>query len=337
MGASWVGFLARSLDRGGWQREPQLARTWDRGWIRTANDGQAWGLHFGKASLGASMNEERFLRTRQVAWATSERKEPDALGYLPTIDANLFRPLHEATLKEFERGSGGELSGRGDRPAKMRALHSSAALACNVFDYWRGRDSRALTEALDCPALIRDIGFETQLPTGLEGTPPNLDLLLTLDSGERVGVESKFTELYSGQASTPPFKAKYFPAGNGLWRIRGLPHCQDMAEGMRRGALEFSVLNAAQLLKHALGLATGFGDRARLLYLYFDSDGPKGSAHRAEVERFKDLLAGELAFIGISYQDVFARLRPRLGPADTAYGEYLQNRYFSPSPIGPPS
>lgn len=64
----------------------------------------------------------------QQEWAANRGIAFDARGYVPHLDLNLMRPLSPATLAAFAGGDGGELLERGDRPAKMRALHSSSAL-----------------------------------------------------------------------------------------------------------------------------------------------------------------------------------------------------------------
>jgi len=160
-----------------------------------------------------------------------------------SIEANLWRPLHPQTRKEFEEGKGSELRERKNGPAKMRALHSSAALACNVFDFWRDRDNTGLGHALGLDSAVTDLRFEMHLPTGLEGNPPNLDVFLTLESGEFVAVESKFTEQYAGKSSAAPFKRKYFPAGAGLWAKAGLPQCQALAGALDAGGQTFNSLS----------------------------------------------------------------------------------------------
>ncbi len=58
----------------------------------------------------------------------------------------------------------------------MHAVHSSSVLACNVFDYWRAKDLGLMGQALGIESLIERITFEAQFPTGLPGSPPNLDV-----------------------------------------------------------------------------------------------------------------------------------------------------------------
>src|SRR5258707_1392016 len=80
---------------------------------------------------------------------------------------------------------------------------------------------------------------------------------LALANGTPVGVESKFTEwLHAKTQQRETFKQKYFPDGPGLWQARGLRQSQALAQAMGSGAKVFRHFDAAQLLKHALGLAT---------------------------------------------------------------------------------
>lgn len=106
---------------------------------------------------------------------------------------DLFRPLSPAALQCFEAGSGNELADVGERPAKMRALHSSSALVVNFFDRWIDQPGVVL-EALDAPTGGVSMRFESQFPTGLHGTPPNLDAAIKWADGTWLGTQSKFTE-----------------------------------------------------------------------------------------------------------------------------------------------
>ncbi|MEP7247187.1 MAG: hypothetical protein ABI885_26365, partial [Gammaproteobacteria bacterium] len=151
------------------------------------------------------------------------------------------------------------MSGTGRR-AKMSALHSSAALAVNVFDYWSERSPGLLVTALGLNGPAAPIEFEAQFPTALDGIPPNLDVAIRFHSGAVIGIESKFTEWLAPKSPNKEhFRDKYFDVGEaagGLWTSAGLPKCQKLAEAVHAKATRFRYLDAAQLLKHALGLAT---------------------------------------------------------------------------------
>ena len=204
-----------------------------------------------------NMNSKANLLDRQRAWATQAGSRVDARGYLGSIAENLYQPLSTRAQRAFSTGSGSELLDTHLRPAKMKALHSSAALAINFFDYWENRNPYSLLHALGLDPKPVSIEFEAQFPTGLGGSPPNLDVAFRYDDGAVIGLESKFSEwLTPKPANKELFKPKYFPEVGGLWSARGLPNCQTMVADIYAGRLRFRYLDVVQLLKHALGLAT---------------------------------------------------------------------------------
>ena len=153
-------------------------------------------------------------------------------------------------------------------------------------------------------------------------------MLLELESGVLIGVESKFTEwLTPKRRNRAPFKPKYFAGGAELWTRNGLPKCQSFAADLAAGVEHCQYLDAAQLLKHALGLAVRSPGRFALLYLFYDAPCPAARAHRAELARFTERVGDELAFKALSYQDVFERLCENQR-ADSKYLAYLGHRYF---------
>jgi len=269
------------------------------------------------------------LKAEQIQWAISFGLAPDTRGYLDTVDANLFRPLHETTKLAFENGSGSELQDTPSRPAKMKALHSSSGLAVNFFDSWIGRDTSNLSEALDLNSEITAITFEDQFPTGLYGNPPNLDVVLKLADGHVIGIESKFSEWLTAKSkSAIPFKPAYFPEGLELWESQSLPHAQQLAEAIASGEQSFSYLNAHQLLKHALGLATQLNKPYSLFYIYYDWPGKESEIHREEIHCFGSLVDSSLRFKAVSYQELFSSISS-IGSIDEGYMGYMRARYFS--------
>jgi hypothetical protein len=257
------------------------------------------------------------IRNQQRSWAASHGFGIDHSGYTLNLNDNLFAPLTEATRSEFSRGDGGELGGPNQR-GKMQALHSSSALACNVFDYWRNCDSSALVAALALPAGIKHIEFERKFPTGLPGNPPNMDVVLSLDEGSIVAIESKFLEPY-GSRHAQGFKNTYFRSKPGLWEQSGYSQCQSLASRLHSAEAAFRWLHAEQLLKHILGLAASRRPW-ELLYLWFEASEPALSEHRAE--------ADEIAFRSMSYQSLFAEMCAQSQEADNEYLAYLGERYF---------
>lgn len=271
-------------------------------------------------------NARSQILRQQQGWAANRKIAVDS-GYTEALDANLFQPLHRDTLADFQRGSGDEL-GRNGRRGKMLALHSSSALAVNVFDYWRGRSLAWVADALSLtsePSLLR---FEAQFPTGLPGNPPNLDLVFVLTDRQTVAVESKFTEPYGRANHAAPFKLKYFPTGNGLWHDRALPRCQRLAGRLHLGELQFQYLNAAQLLKHVLGLAQPSVGQFTLFYLWYAVPSDEARQHGEEIKAFADEIGPELDFRALTYQELFSSALRDLGAEHVAYLSYVGERYF---------
>lgn len=274
------------------------------------------------------MSSKSDLLEQQCHWAERTSLATDGRGYLGSVKENLFQPLNERTRKAFQNGSGSELLDTRTRPAKMKALHSSSALAVNVFDHWVDIETTALSSALNLKTGIKAIKFEEQFPTGLTGNPPNLDVVLELEKGHMIGIESKFSEWLTPKTkSHVPFKSKYFPADVQLWTKLGLPKAQQLAEAMYTGDKKFRYLDAAQLLKHALGMATRLGDAFSLYYIYYDWPGTESDLHRHEIANFNDIVDDSLGFRALSYQELF-RLMLRADGMDERYLTYLEERYF---------
>lgn len=269
----------------------------------------------------SSVSSRSAVLERQRRWARITGRKADSRGYLATVEANLWQPMCEQSRAAFAKGSGSELK------RKMRALHSSSALAVNFFEFWTKPDRAPLGAALNLRSPITEIAFEAQHHTGLEGNPPNLDVCLTLASGHTVAIESKFCEWLSRKSPNKEhFKPKYFPVGCELWTARGLPKCQALAADIRAKREHFTFLDAPQLLKHALGLATQLAERFDLHYIYCDWPGPESVPHKAELRRFSDRVGTELRFKAYTYQDLLQRLEAQ--QIDSRYVKYLRERYL---------
>jgi hypothetical protein len=268
------------------------------------------------------------IRERQRAWAKSRGIEVDESGYARTLRDNLFQALTPCAEAEFRAGDGAELGKRGER-GKMQALHSSSALACNVFDYWRGRDTGGLAQALDVPGPICSMAFERKYPTGLRGKPPNLDVVIQPASGPTLAIESKFLEPYAGEGRKPGFKDKYFVSEPGLWQKLGYPACQKLARSLYEGTYASTWLDGGQLLKHVLGLSRT-GREWILLYLWYEIPGDTIAQHAKDIDEFSRCASEDgIAFRSLSYQELFRRLQRSASPVNLEYIDYLKERYFS--------
>jgi len=261
---------------------------------------------------------------RQKHWAAERSIKTDAQGYTLTLAGNLFQPLSEGARASFLKGSGDELGTEGKR-GKMQALHSSSALAVNVFDYWREHSRDPLQTALDLNQAIHTIDFERTFPTGLRGVPPHLDVTLTLEDGSIIAIESKFLEAYPARNGGRSWRNAYFPDQEGLWETAELPGCQMTAEALRAGELQYRHLDAPQLLKHALGLAHTVRRDFSLWYLWYDVGGEEGATHGAEIDDLAQRADATLGFRAMTYRELFDRLAA--AGADDGYLQYMVERY----------
>ena len=270
----------------------------------------------------------RLIEEAQDRWAGNRPRDARWDKYLRTVEENLFlRCLLPESRIEFRDGDGSELHDTPRRPAKMRALVSSSALAVNFFDAWRDADKGQLAAALGLSAPIVKMQFEFK-PKHYPIRPrsPNLDLFLGLENGQGVGIESKFSEPFRSDDGHGVLSTRYFSASKQFWAAASLEGAQAIADRLRP---EWIHLDAAQLLKHLLGLAHAPEKPNLLLYMWFDTGRPDSEAHRREIERFAGaVMGGAVAFRAIAYQAVFHELA-RTPPPKEGWDEYMATRYFS--------
>ncbi|MBZ4023158.1 hypothetical protein CKO11_11885 [Rhodobacter sp. TJ_12] len=245
----------------------------------------------------------------------------DEKGYAPDWRRNLLPAVcANDVAQELSEGSGQELA------TKFRAAHSSSALAVNVFAPFKRAPE--VLHILD-RAGFTQVAFEKKCPTGLGGTPPNLDVILEAPDG-LIAIESKCLEYLTPK--TAKFADSYrsdLPASRreSRWFAEMLRLCDDPKR--------YRHLDAAQLVKHALGLAHSYPDRTvTLLYLFWE---PANAAevevfaqHRAEIDRFAEAATGDrIAFRAMSYPELWADWTKLRAPQWlTVHIESLQRRYF---------
>jgi hypothetical protein len=268
------------------------------------------------------------IKQQQLSWAERAGIKSDEQGYCYRLDENLFHPLSSCSRLDYASGDGAELGKEGKR-GKILALHSSSALACNFFDYWRGRDLTGLAQALGTTELC-GIGFECKFPTGLQGTPPNLDVVLYESDGGVLAIECKLMEPFQKSKKEKTYlKPKYFEKDDTWARVK-LPGCQVLADDIQQNPAQFDLLDVAQLLKHMLGLASN-QRHWQLCYLWYDYDpgGPASKKHASEIVSFREQIGDDAKrFSSLTYQELFQRLSHFLGEQHLEYQEYLRDRYF---------
>jgi hypothetical protein len=284
------------------------------------------------------MNQQSSLDVIALAqsrWAQDLSIPLERDGYVSRLGDNLFLGrLNPETRAEFESADGGELNDEGRRPAKMRALISSSALAVNFFDAWRRDPNEPLRLALGLGEPIARLRFEykcTDYPIGPRS--PNLDVMLTTSSGRRIAIESKFLESYRNPGKRALLSEKYFPPGLGVWSAARLPRAQALVNDK---GVSWRYLDAPQLLKHLLGLRSDKSSgEVELLYLWYDTGLDDAVAHRAEIERFAAIVEEENAeeavrFRSMTYQELFGALVLSEAALPSGWATYMSRRYFQP-------
>jgi hypothetical protein len=265
-----------------------------------------------------------WLQRQQRDWAESQLLAVDRAGYFARAEDNLPW-LSPEIRSDFDAADGGEFGRAGVR-AKIAALHSSSALAVNFFGYWRMRDPKPLAEAVGFDADIAEIRFEQKFPTGVGPRAPNIDVVIRGVDERLLAVESKFCESFTRKSQS--LQDKYFPKGSGRWHAAGLPGAQEAADSLRESNA-YVYVDAAQLLKHMLGLAQTRTDW-RLMLLWYVPTADAAEAMNAEASGFQQLLGPDGArFSWSSYQELWSRLYPLLASQDQEYTAYLGRRYFA--------
>jgi hypothetical protein len=257
-----------------------------------------------RGSLGLLAGEKQGLTVRPAPALAErlreEKIEVDSAGYVARLEDVLLATLNTgertAIEADLEGKGGSELIARGDARPKFHAAHSSAALAANAFGPFLGQGT-----ALSLAGRVWQgaASLEEECPTGLPGTPPTLDLLV--DGPEVLGVESKCTETFARHEAH--FKPSYAEATASLPR-RWREEYKRLAED----PLRYRHLDAAQLIKHCLGLRTRFSERrVTLAYIYWtpsnaDEVGPS-VIHAAELAEFAERVSDpKMPFVHLTYR-----------------------------------
>jgi hypothetical protein len=232
--------------------------------------------------------------------ASAPTRERDTQGYVVELEDNLLPGITRGDIEEaFGVGAGQELEG------KMRAPWSSSALAVNSFAPWQS--DAALLKLAGVSGFTETLAFEAKCPNGVSRIPPHLDVLL--DRGDEiVAVESKCTEYLAAKTATvADAYLALAETGDERTRSRWFAALASVPT--------FRLLDAYRLVKHFLGLTlTYHGRPLTLVYLYWEpsnaDDRPVFAMHRAEVERFSDLVFGDdaCAFAALSYREHWREL-----------------------------
>lgn len=224
-------------------------------------------------------------------------KQLDAKGRAEAWEDNLLDGIDPHRVEADLGGKGGsELEG------KFKSAHSSAALAVNAFGYFLEAN-----EQLSIPGFseLQFDGFEKLFPTGVGRIPPHLDALAHNDETV-VAIESKCLEYFTPKAAS--FATAYFEKI--VDQRRDGPWFAEMIRLMDHPRY-YECLDAAQLIKHAFGLAHTVPAQVTLLYVYWEPDDARNhrmfAEHRGEIADFAQRVAGGRPFFASSsYQELWA-------------------------------
>jgi hypothetical protein len=293
--------------------------------------------------MGNEMNVCDYVKFKQRVWANSNgitligsKIDKGEQNYSPILEQNLFRPLRKETEESFKKADGKELEKRNSNPCKMQALHSSSALAVNIFQYWVDKDISIIASACGLCEPVKDIGRELVFEhkyaiSGKSGNYPNIDVVIKNPEGTRYkayAIECKFLEPYGSWANGEKgLKPEYLELGD-IWR--DIPETHRLAESISPDDNSSHLFHAAQLIKHILGLKEAYGkEHFRLLYLWYDVYGEESYKHRLEIEKFKSIVKNDgITFQSITYQDLIFNLHNRCGDDDVEYLNYIEQRYL---------
>jgi hypothetical protein len=287
------------------------------------------------------MNGYQYILAKQTEWAKNHGL--DLIGskvnrgrpmYTINLDHNLFQPLLSDVRTSFSDADGSELGSSG-LPGKMQAIHSSSALAVNVFQYWKS--ILEVPEIATACRLCRggskvsyDIQFEEKNPINDSfRRHPNIDVVIHNKPDakiQRFAIECKFSEAY-GSFKHAGLKKKYLDCVD-IWD--DIPKLRASAQRISPDDNKFKHLHPAQLIKHILAMKRQFGRRGfRLLYLWYDVLGQQGKHHRDEVEAFADVAKGDgINFHSLTFQELIISLANKLRSDHNEYVRYLTERYL---------
>ena len=167
-----------------------------------------------------------------------------------------------------------------------------------------------------------EVRFEAACPTGLKGTPPHLDVLAT-DHTIVVGIESKCTEFLT------PKSAEFSPSYDALVKEIAEPSWAQIYEELKKEPNAYVPLDAAQLVKHYLGLRKTYADHnVSLVYLFWEPLNKDEfcifKTHRSAITRFQNATSSSsVSFSSLSYRELFSVWQRRGAPQ--WIGDHVRN------------
>lgn len=269
------------------------------------------------------------LIARQLAWAETVEIDVDGEARVRDWDRNLLAPPSEPTRTELARLA---TDGRGadGKSGPLHGLGSGLALAANVFDPWRDRPEALAEWATVLGPAPRALEFAAPLTPAAAHAACSAPIDVLLDQGPdgATAVCALFTEPFTDVDPRIPGSAP--GEDDPLWRA--LPGCALLARDLRANPRRYRRVAAGRILDVALGMTRRFGRHGfRLAVLWYDAGGRASRRLRAELDRLRMRIGGEVDLVTTSWQGLLAPLRAT-PTADGPYTRRLEARYFAPAP-----
>jgi len=240
------------------------------------------------------------------------------VGYVNRPEDNLLSTVSFADIEEDYAGAAGH-----ELENKFCAAYSSAALVANCFGPFR-KDG-PIPSVAGANGLT-SLCFEKRLPHGLRSEPPNLDVVIR-GSDVLVAVESKCTEYLRGKRGE--FKPAYDPLVEKMdagWH--------EVFKLIRKEPDHFGGLDAAQLVKHYLGIRHSATEHRKvLLYLFWEPLNADSfsvfAEHRRRIAEFSEIVEGsEVEFQRQSYPELRRSWSSGASPVVSEHLSQLNKRYL---------
>ncbi len=271
------------------------------------------------------MDNSEILELAESALAGSWRRmkgdkcfRAEQVRYVNRPKDNLLSAVCFADIEEdYADAAGHELEN------KFCAAYSSAALVANCFGPFRKGGS---IPSLAGANGLTSLRFEQRLPHGLPSQPPNLDVVMR-GSDVLVAVESKCTEYLRRKPGE--FKPAYDPLAEKMeagWH--------KVFKLIRKEPGHFGGLDAAQLVKHYLGIRRSATEHRKvLLYLFWEplnADSFSAFAeHRGWIAEFNEIVQGsEVEFHHQSYPELWGSWSSGASPVVSEHLRQLKERYL---------
>ena len=156
---------------------------------------------------------------------------------------------------------------------------------------------------------------------------PNIDVVLYYKSGYITAVESKYTEPL-GSYKKKGVDESYFNKAD--WGTT--PEMLKLAKKISPENDIFKLVDAAQLIKHMLGLLKNLShkkNKFRLVYLFYETFGADGNLHDEEIRMISEIFQKDgLNFQCRTYQEVIIDMFKNKNDEDNRYIRYLVERYL---------